>query len=366
MRSVEPSIRPQAGVPLAPRTTLGVGGGARWFVRATTAGDVAAAHRWARDEQLPLFVLGGGSNLVVADSGFDGLVVQIAIDGIDVSRDGAETVFRVGAGESWDRLVASAVSRGLAGLECLSGIPGSAGGTPIQNVGAYGQEVSDTIRAVTVFDQETAQLGTIGGAECGFSYRTSRFRREDAGRFVICEVQIALRPAPPTVTYPDVVRAFADRPRESVTLGEVRQAVLDIRRRKGMVIDEADPDTRSVGSFFMNPVVTTDVRERLASASGDAVPGFPMPDGLVKIPAAWLIERAGFPRGHRRGRVAVSSKHPLALVNLGGATASEVVDLATAIKRQVADRFGIGLRPEPFFVGFGDDPSVAFLQKDLR
>ncbi len=366
MRSVEPSIRPQAGVPLAPLTTLGVGGAARWFVRSTRAEEVAAAHRWAREEQLSLFVLGGGSNLVIADAGFDGLVVQIAIDGIDVSRDGFDTVFRAGAGEPWDRLVAAAVGRGLAGVECLSGIPGSVGGTPVQNVGAYGQDVSATIRELTAFDRTAGRLMTLAGGDCGFAYRTSRFKREDAGRFVICDVQFALRPGPPTVTYPDVVRVFADRASDSVTLDEVRQAVLAIRRRKGMVIDESDPDTRSVGSFFMNPVVAADVRERLAVESGSEVPGFPVPGGRVKIPAGWLIERAGFARGHRCGRVGVSSKHPLALVTLGGATARDVVGLATEIKQRVADRFGIGLRPEPAFVGFGDDPAVAYLLDERK
>lgn len=364
MRSVESSIQPRAGVPLAPFTTLGIGGPARWFVQARTAGDVAAAHEWARDAGLPLFVLGGGSNLVVSDAGFDGLVMQVAIRGIDVAQRGAETVFRAGGGESWDALVTAAVARGLAGLECLSGIPGSVGGTPVQNVGAYGQEVSGTIRDVTVFDRVSAKLTTLGGAECAFAYRTSRFKREDAGRFVICDVSVALRAGPPTIAYPDLVRVFADRSNGTVALNEVRQAVLAIRRGKGMVVDESDRDTRSVGSFFMNPVVAAEVHARLA-ASGGAPPGFPMPDGRVKIPAAWLIERAGFARGHRRGRAGVSSKHPLALVNLGGATAREVLELAAEIKRRVADRFGIDLRPEPAFVGFSNDADVAFLLQDL-
>jgi UDP-N-acetylmuramate dehydrogenase len=186
------------------------------------------------------------------------------------------------------------------------------------------------------------------------------------GRFVICEVRLRLRPGPPTVTYPDVVRVFSGRAPGSVTLDEVRQAVLAIRRGKAMVIDESDPDTRSVGSFFMNPVVGLDVRERLAADAGRAAPGFAMPGGRVKIPAAWLIERAGFARGHRRGRAGVSSKHPLALVNLGGATAREVVELAAEIKRRVADRFGICLTPEPAFVGFGDDPDVVYLREQLH
>jgi UDP-N-acetylmuramate dehydrogenase len=361
VRSGEPSIRPQAGVPLAPFTTLGIGGPARWFVRATTIEEVAASHTWARGERLPLFVLGGGSNLVVADTGFNGLVVQVAIRGIDVTRHGWETILRAGAGEPWDDLVAAVVAQGLAGLECLSGIPGTVAGTPVQNVGAYGQEVAETIRELTVFDRHTARLTTLTGAECGFAYRSSRFRRGDAERFIICDVSFALRPGPPTITYPDVVNCFRERPAAAVTLEDVRQAVLAIRRRKGMVLDDSDPDTRSVGSFFMNPVVAADVHARLATASGGAAPGFPMPAGQVKIPAAWLIEQAGFWRGHRHGRAGISSKHPLAIVNGGGATAREVVALATEIKRRVAGQFGIRLRPEPAFVGFGDDPDVAYL-----
>ncbi|MBI3050494.1 MAG: UDP-N-acetylmuramate dehydrogenase [Acidobacteria bacterium] len=354
-------MRPQADVPLAPFTTLGIGGPARWFARATTTEEVAAAHRWAREENLPLFVLGGGSNLVIADAGFDGLVVQVAIRGTAVTQRGAETMFRVGAGEPWDDVVAAAVGRGLAGLECLSGIPGSVGGTPVQNVGAYGQEVAEMIGEVTAFDLAAARVVTMRSAECGFAYRTSRFKRDDAGRFVICLVSFTLRPGPPTITYPDVVNCFKDRARASVTLAEVRQAVLAIRRRKGMVIDAADPDTRSVGSFFVNPVVEAGVHGRLAAASGGAAPGFPMPGGQVKIPAAWLIERAGFARGTRRGRAGLSSKHPLAIINCGGASARDVLELAAEVKRRVAERFGIALRPEPVFVGFADDPDVAYL-----
>jgi len=365
VRSVEPSIRPQPGVPLSPLTTLGIGGPARWFVRATTVDEVAAAWRWTREQGLPLFVMGGGSNLVIADGGFDGLVMQVAIRGTVVAPRGAETMLRAGAGETWDDVVADAVSRGLAGLECLSGIPGCVGGTPVQNVGAYGQEVADTIREVTVFDLGAACVTTMPASACGFAYRTSRFKHDDAGRFVICDVTFALGSGPPGISYPDLAGCFQGRRRDSVTLAEVRQAVLAIRRRKGMVIDAADPDTRSVGSFFVNPVVAAGVHARLVAASGEAAPGFPLPDGQVKIPAAWLIERAGFARGARRGRAGLSSKHPLAIVNGGGASAREVVDLAAEIKRQVADRFGVALRPEPVFVGFGGDPAVAYLQKDI-
>lgn len=364
MPSIDRSIRPQASVPLAPLTTLGIGGAARWFVRATDVEDVAAVHKWCSEKHMPLFVLGGGSNLVIADEGIEGLVVQIAIRGIDVDMRGAEAVMRVGAGEPWDDVVATAVSRRLAGLECLSGIPGSVGGTPVQNVGAYGQDVAGSIEAVTVFDTRSAGVTTLTAAECGFGYRTSRFKREDAGRFIVCDVRFALRPGPPTVTYPDVITYLEQSAVVSPTLDEVRRAVLSIRRRKGMVIDESDPDTRSVGSFFMNPVVADTVHARLVSSSGGPVPGFPAPGGQVKIPAAWLIERSGFPRGYESGRVGLSSKHPLAIINRGDATARNVLELARRIKRQVAESFGIWLRPEPAFLGFADDVDVAYLKKE--
>lgn len=344
-------------------TTLGVGGNARWFMRATTVEDVAAAHRWCGDTGVPLFVLGGGSNVVVADRGVEGLVLQIAIGGVDFHPGGGKTALRLGAGEPWDDVVAAAVSRGLAGLECLSGIPGSAGGTPVQNVGAYGQEVAQTIAEVTVLDRRSGDVTTLSGAECKFAYRTSRFKREDAGRFIVCGVLFELRPGPPTVTYPDVVSHLERSGVVSPALADVRDAVLSIRRRKGMVIDASDPDTRSVGSFFMNPVVTADRHARLASAATGPVPGFVLPGGTVKIPAAWLIEQSGFARGYQSGTVGVSSKHPLAIINRGAATARDVLALAGRIKRQVADRFDIWLRPEPAFVGFGDDPDVVFLER---
>ena len=354
-------LRPQAAVPLGPFTTLGIGGSAQWFARATHADHVAGAHRWCAERSLPLFVMGGGSNLVVADRGVDGLVLQIAIGGIEFATSRSETMVRVGAGESWDHVVQSTVLQGLAGLECLSGIPGNAGGTPIQNVGAYGQEVSSSIADVVVFDRTLGRVTTLTRPECGFGYRTSRFKLGDAGRFVVCEVGFSLRQGAPTTTYPDVIRHLEQSGTSTPGLGDVREAVLAIRRRKGMVLDDADPDTRSVGSFFLNPSVAPDVHADLEAAAGEVVPGFQTSDHRVKVPAAWLIERAGFRRGYQAGRVAVSSKHPLALVNRGGATAREVLNLATQIKRKVADQFGIFLVPEPVFVGFGDDDDVAYL-----
>jgi UDP-N-acetylmuramate dehydrogenase len=355
------AVQPRADVPLAPLTTLGIGGPADWFVRATSTEQVAAAVRWCRDGDLSLFVLGGGSNLVIADDGVKALVLQVAIEGVHFLRRHADILVRVGAGEPWDRVVAAAVRHGLAGLECLSGIPGSTGGTPVQNVGAYGQEVSDTITEVEVFDTAAMHMTTLAQAQCRFGYRTSRFKLEDSGRFVVCGVQFALRQGSPTITYPDVID-YVQRGRiSSPTVDDVRRAVLSIRRGKGMVIDETDHDTRSVGSFFVNPVVTTAVHAGLEAARKGAVPGFRMPHDRVKLPAAWLIEQSGFPRGHESGPVGLSSKHPLAIINRGGATARDVLRLAVQIKRRVADRFGIALVPEPAFVGYADEEDVKYL-----
>lgn len=361
MSQLENNPAPATCVALAPLTTLGVGGPARWLMRATTVEQVASAHAWADERGLPLFVLGGGSNVVVADCGFDGLVLQVAITGIEVRDDGGDTLVTAGAGEPWDRVVALSVTRGLAGLECLSGIPGSVGGTPVQNVGAYGQEVAGAIEAVTAYDRTTRQLLRLGPQECAFAYRMSRFKGDDADRFVIASVTFRLRPGKPTVTYPDVVSYVRQWRLASPDVADVRAAVLAIRRRKGMVLDPADSDTRSVGSFFMNPIVSADTYERVSSLTGVPAPRIALPDGRVKIPAAWLIERAGFRKGQSTGPVGISSKHPLALVNRGGATARDVLRLAAAIKSRVVDRFGIWLRPEPVFVGFGEDADVAYL-----
>ncbi len=360
------TVQPLARVPLAPLTTLGIGGPADWFVRATSAEQVGAAARWCRDRELSLFVLGGGSNLVIADDGVEALVLQVAIKGLDFLRRHTDILVRVGAGEPWDDVVAAAVRHGLAGLECLSGIPGSTGGTPVQNVGAYGQEVSDTITEVEVFDTATMHMTTLAPTQCRFGYRTSRFKSDDSGRFVVCGVQFALRQGSPTITYPDVID-YVQRGRiSSPTLDDVRQAVLSIRRGKGMVIDETDPDTRSVGSFFVNPVVTTAVHAGLEAERKGAVPGFRLPHDRIKLPAAWLIEQSGFPRGYQSGPVGLSTKHPLAVINRGGATARDVLRLAVQIKTRVADRFGIALVPEPAFVGFADEADVEYLMGRSR
>jgi UDP-N-acetylmuramate dehydrogenase len=358
-------LAPRTNVPLALLGTLGIGGAARWFLRAEHADDVAAARTWCDEQNISWFVLGGGSNVVIADRGFDGLVLQIGMRGTTISRDGEDWLIAAGAGESWDGVVHMAVDRGLAGIECLSGIPGTVGGTPIQNVGAYGQEVSSTIEQVIVYDCADRTVRSMSAAECGFSYRMSRFKSTDEGRFVVCETMFRLRPGPPTATYADVAEYLERSKVSSPTLAVVRNAVLNIRRSKGMVVDARDPDSRSVGSFFMNPVVTEADRERVASIAGERPPGFATHDGRVKIPAAWLIERSGFTKGYVDGAVGISTKHPLALVNRGGATAADVLRLARTVKQGVGDRFGVWLRPEPIFVGFDDDPDVDFLTKAL-
>jgi UDP-N-acetylmuramate dehydrogenase len=327
-------------------------------LRADSVEHVQAAIRWAAERDVALTILGGGSNVVIADEGFAGLVLHVVISGALVRAAGEGATIDAGAGEPWDPLVARVVQAGYSGMECLSGIPGLTGGTPIQNVGAYGQEVGDTIESVTAVDRVSGDAVVIAAAECGFSYRQSRFKQADAGRFIVCRVAFRVRRDAPTVTYPDVVRWVARRGISHPGPGDIRTAVLEIRRGKGMVLDPEDSDTRSVGSFFMNPVVPVAVQEALAA------PAFPMLHGLVKIPAAWLIERSGFSKGFDAGPVGLSSKHPLAIVNRGGARAADIVDLAVRIKQAVLDRYGIALRPEPVFVGFERDERVQFLQRE--
>lgn len=350
-------------VPLAPFTTLGVGGAARWFVRAEEIEDIVAAHDWCAERGEPLLVLGGGSNLVVADWGFSGLVLQMGLCGMTITSTPDETRVAAAAGESWDGVVETAVARGLHGVEALSGIPGTVGGTPIQNVGAYGQEVAHVVEHVTVFDRQASVVTDLPREDCRFAYRTSRFKAEDAGRFVICGVTLRLRPGPPDEAYAEVTRELLEGRCLTPTVHDVRTAVLAVRRRKGMVIDAADPDSRSVGSFFMNPVVTPAQHAHVERATGETAPGHATGRAQVKLPAAWLIEHAGFRKGLVDGTVGLSSKHPLAIVNRGGATARDVLRLAARVKRAVADRFGIWLRPEPVFIGLDANEDAEFLQK---
>jgi UDP-N-acetylmuramate dehydrogenase len=345
-----------------------VGGPARWFVEAATTSDVCAALRWAAERGVPVVVLGGGSNVVIADRGIEGLVLRVTVGGLDTAgldTAGRRVAWRAGAGEPWDRVVAATVAAGCAGLECLSGIPGLTGGTPIQNVGAYGQEVASVIDSVEVVDRRTLDHVSLTGEECAFGYRTSRFKRGDAERFVVTAVTFALQQdGVPTVAYADLVEALAREGVEAPTLQQVREATLQVRRRKGMVIEEDNPARRSCGSFFLNPVITRADFTRIVSACAPAeVPSYPAGVDRVKVPAAWLIERAGFPKGFRRGTVGISPLQAQAIVNLGGACADDVVQLALDVKRAVWRTFGVVLVPEPQLLGFAPSPEIDWLQR---
>jgi UDP-N-acetylmuramate dehydrogenase len=345
----------QQQVPLAPLTTLKVGGPARYFVEATTAVEVCEAVDYARSANLPLFVLGGGSNLVVSDAGFPGLVVKIAVRGISRSTEDGKALFEVGAGEEWDPFVAQTVAAGCAGLECLSGIPGSVGGTPVQNVGAYGQEVSQTISELLALDLRDGQLRSLCNPACAFAYRSSIFNTSERGRYIVLRVTYALQPnGAPSLAYRDLKNYFAGHTGVP-TLSEVRKAVREIRRSKAMLIVPGEEDCRSAGSFFKNPVLTESEYARLqqrAAALGNEVPSYPAAGQSFKVPAAWLVEQAGFPKGYTRGPVGISRKHALAIVNRGGAKAADILALKREIQAAVEDRFGIRLVPEPVFVGW--------------
>jgi UDP-N-acetylmuramate dehydrogenase len=335
---------------LADHTTLHLGGPARSWVRATTEAGLVDAVRRADEVGEPVLVLAGGSNLVVADDGFPGTVVEVATSGIepDVTDDDPTcggAVVKVAAGESWDAFVATAVERGWVGVEALSGIPGSVGATPIQNVGAYGQEVSQTIASVRVWDRRLRGFRTFAAADCGFGYRTSRFKA-DPTRHVVVEVTFQLRQGAlgTPVTYAELATALDVEPGARAPMSEVRRAVLGLRAGKGMVLDPADHDTWSAGSFFTNPVIAAD---RVPAGA----PAWLQPDGTVKTSAAWLIERAGFGRGYGGGPARLSSKHTLALTNRGGATTADLLDLAREIRDGVEARFAIRLVNEPVLVG---------------
>ena len=347
-------MNPKENEPLAPFTTLGIGGPARWFVEAASEAEVAEAAAWAREHGVPLFVLGGGSNLLVADAGFDGLVLHVRLRGIAAEDSAGERLFRVAAGEHWDGFVSRAVAENCAGVECLAGIPGTAGGTPVQNVGAYGQEVASVIERVRAFDLESRQFLEFTAAECGFSYRRSRFNSEDRGRYVVTRVDYRLRPGGAAmIAYPDVKSAILEggATDRAPSLAEVAATVRMIRQRKGMLLVEGDADSRSAGSFFKNPVIT---EERLAeiAACGLTPPSFAAGPGMVKVPAAWLIEQAGFTKGYVLGAAGISSRHTLALVNRGGATAAGILALAGIIREAVEARFGLRLEMEPVMLGF--------------
>ena len=342
-------LSPETGVPLAQFSTLRVGGPAQTLVTVRTEDELIETVRELDAAGEPLLILGGGSNVLIGDAGFAGTVVRVTTRGVSAEVSGCTgAVVTVAAGESWEPLVERAVAEEWSGIEALSGIPGLVGATPIQNVGAYGSEVSQVIATVRTFDRATGQRATFAAADCGFGYRHSRFKAEP-GRFVIVSVTFQLplgaRSAP--VRYAELARALGIEVGARVPVSEVRQAVLELRAGKGMVLDDEDVDTWSAGSFFTNPVLS---RDQAATLPVDA-PRFPQPGGHVKTSAAWLIERAGFGKGYGSGAATLSTKHTLALTNRGQATAADVLGLARRIRAGVQSAYGITLVAEPVLVG---------------
>ncbi len=349
----------RAEVPLAEFTTIHLGGNAQYFIVCRTIDEIVSAVSFFQTTGFPLIVLGGGSNVIFPDRGFRGLVLKIDLKGIRFNDDGDSTIISAGAGETWDEIVKLSVEKDLAGIECLSGIPGSVGATPIQNVGAYGQEVKDTVLSVKALDRQSLQLVEFAPADCRFGYRRSRFKFEDRNRFVIAEVSFRLaRSGEPTVKYAELGDYIASMKPESEgeagqkKLGKVRDAVLALRRKKSMLIDPGDPNSRSVGSFFVNPVLSRNDHEkfleRLKRAGLGPAPSYGNGEG-IKVPAAWLVENAGYRKGQRKGGVGISSNHALALVNHSGTT-RELLALASDIEKAVYDKFGIKLDREAVVV----------------
>lgn len=345
----------QENIPLAPLTTLQVGGAARYFVEAASEDEVREAVEFARSKQLPLFILGGGSNLVVADSGWPGLALKVAISEISRQTATGAVLFSVGAGVNWDDFVAHAVAINCAGVECLSGIPGSVGGTPVQNVGAYGQEVSETIESVRALDLKQDRIVVLPNEACCFRYRTSIFNTTDRGRYIILHVAYRLpQGGAPSLKYADLKKHFSSGTTPP-SLSDVREAVRQIRRSKGMLIVAGDDDCRSAGSFFKNPVLSEAQFQglwRRAEARGLEIPSYPALAAQRKVSAAWLVEHSGFFKGYTLGPARISTKHALALVNSGQASAADILRLKEQIQNKVQESWGILLDPEPVFVGF--------------
>ncbi|MGA9967569.1 MAG: UDP-N-acetylmuramate dehydrogenase [Terriglobales bacterium] len=342
-------------VALAPLTTLKVGGAARYFIEATSTAEVSQAVEFSKSADLPLFILGGGSNLVISDAGWPGLVLKVGITGINHRHGHDEVIFEAGAGEDWDKFVGMVVAHNIAGIECLSGIPGSVGASPVQNVGAYGQEVSNTIESVVALDLRDGQVHELSKQDCGFSYRTSIFNSTERGRYIILQVNYSLKHGVEAyVAYADLKKYFAgwsERP----TLANVRDAVRKIRAGKGMLITAGDDDCRSAGSFFKNPILSANQYQALtarAAAKNLQIPSYPALDAQKKVSAAWLVEHSGFSRGYGNGPVGISRKHALAIVNRGNATAADIVAFKEDIQQRVEEIWGIPLEPEPVFVGF--------------
>ncbi len=350
----EEGLKVEKDRPLADLTSMGVGGRAQYYAAIETTQDLRHALDWCRSRSLPMWVLSGGSNLIVADEGLAGLVVDLRLRGVtyDVGQDTARVT--AAAGEDWDSLVSETVVRGFSGLECLSGIPGRVGATPIQNVGAYGQDVSQTISHVDVFDRETGDVVHVEAGDCDFGYRSSCFKGPKGKRYVIVSVCFQLQLSPPIVpSHLELRQRLAAQSSGIATVNDIRQAVLHLRRSKSMLLDPSDPCSRGCGSFFVNPVVPSDVAQAIRdSFASESVPVYPQSYGCAKIAAAWLIEKAGFQRGYRDGRVGLSERHSLAIVAYADAKARDIVLFARRIQETVEQKFGVILVPEPVFWGF--------------
>ncbi len=350
-------------VPLASRTTMGVGGAARYFCEPTDSHQVEEALAWAEQRGMALHVMGGGSNLLVADRGLNALCLRQRAQRIEpVDKDMVD----VDAGTGWDDLVGWCVARNLAGVECLSGIPGDVGAAPIQNIGAYGQELSETLVHVEAIDRQCHERVTLSREDCQLAYRDSLFKRMAVARYILCRVRFRfVVGGAPAIRYGELERGMKDT---AMTLANVREKVIALRRAKSMVLDPDDENRHSAGSFFVNPAVSADrvpaIRERAAKlAPGQTMPAYPASEGRVKLSAAWMIERAGLVRGTARGRVGISTRHSLAIVNRGGASATEIVAFALEVQQRVHDAFGVRLHPEPRFVGFDSDEVTSLLRE---
>ncbi len=340
------SLEIKQNVPLAELTTFKIGGKAHFFVSAKTENDVIDAVNFADKNKLELFILGGGSNILIADNGFAGVVLQINLKGIEV----AENIVTAKAGEDWDEFVKFCVNKNLQGIECLSGIPGFVGGTPVQNVGAYGQEVSETIINVKVYDRKLKELKVLDNLDCKFSYRKSIFNSDEKNRYIVLAVTYKFQiNGKPKIVYKDLQTFFADK---TPSLIETREAVCKIRAEKSMLVRQGGFDSQSAGSFFKNPIVEKAKLFQISEKIQLEIPNYKVDDNLVKIPAAWLIEKSGFSKGYIKGNAGLSTKHTLALTNRGNATAAEVLSLMAEIQQKVKQIFEIDLMPEPIFVGF--------------
>lgn len=349
-----------ANEPMSRHTTLKVGGPADYYIEIDTTEELKQIYDIAKSNNLPLTVLGGGSNVLVSDEGLRGIVVAVVSSNTDFLEQNNQIIVRADAGVWWDNLVKTTIEKGLQGLECLSGIPGRVGAVPVQNIGAYGAEASEVIKTVRAWNAETGGIEELSKAQCGFGYRTSNFKTIWSKRYVVMQVDFVLqRQKTGSVRYPGILEWLKTNHLEKApTPADVRQAVLAVRQKKSMLLDANDPNTTSVGSFFVNPIISKETVDMVIKQAGSVsrpMPQFPQRDGSIKLSAAWLIEEAGFPKGYQFGAVGLSKNHVLAIINLGGAKAADVIALASCIRQKVRERFSITLKPEPVFLGFQKD-----------